>query len=683
MNPLEATFKDLRRGFAVVWVFSIVASTLMLASPLYMSNVYDKVLSSRSLSTLTVLTIIALITLLALGAIDAVRRIILSRIGSSLDADISSYFLENSLMNEKANSEQAMEGMGQLHQLRNFITGPGAIALFDIPTAPIFLIIMFYLHPLLGLVTVVGASILAIIALYNQKSTDPSTQQASSHANKASHVAQILTRNNETVRSMGMMNNAIGLWGKPQALSLIAGQNAAGRSAWLSSYSKVVRMVLQIMTLCIAAILVIRGEISAGMIFISSIVSGRALAPIDAIIANWKSITTAKQSYYNIKKILDDLQPLRATMQYSRPTGHIEVEQLGYSIQGSPVPILQGFSFSMPSGRTIGMIGPSGAGKSTLARILAGAISPTRGVVKFDGIDISKWDKNQLGRFIGYVPQDIELFPGTVAENIARLDPNLSTEAVIEVARLTGIHDFIQSMPDGYNTIVGPGAYQPSGGQRQRIAIARAFYGNPPIIIMDEPNASLDNSGEAALVQAINTAHSWGATVIVVSHRPALLEAVDTILVLENGRIADYGPKEAVFGRAMGKNIPAKPMSPPIQTEHAEQPKQVNDPSNETSKRHSAEEIQDISQTVQKPKLSIQESGLNPPKELPQSRNEQFSSRATPFTKPPSRLADIAANSAMETPSRPPIERKEDLSSVAARKKEQIDEDLSRPLRAL
>ncbi len=549
MNQFEVIIKELRKGLFTVWGFSIVASILLLATPLYMASVYDRVLSSRSLSTLAVLTILAVGALVAHGAIDSVRRLILGRMATKLDAEMSSYLLENSIANESVKATRATEGLTHLSNIHNFITGPAAMAIFDLPIAPIFMVVMFFIHPVLGIVTLLGVAILAVMALINQRIGDPLTKEVGKATERARGVADILARNAEAIRSMGMMDNAIRVWGKPQSEALIKSQNLTSRLSGLVSTSKVVRMILQMSVLGIGSFLVLQDAMSPGLIFVASIVSGRALQPIDAIISNWKTITTARASYERVQEIAANIAPMRKTMRYARPTGKIDIEQLGYAIKGSPKPILQGFSFSIIPGRSLGLIGASGAGKSTLARILSGAISPSTGVVKYDGIDISTWDKTQLGSFVGYVPQDIELIPGTIAENISRMDPEMSSEAVIEVAQLTGIHDFIQNMPNGYNTLVGPGAFQPSGGQRQRIAIARAFYGNPSIIIMDEPNSNLDGAGEEALIKAINAAKGWGATVVVVSHRPALLQAVETVLTIENGRISDYGLRDEVLSR--------------------------------------------------------------------------------------------------------------------------------------
>jgi PrtD family type I secretion system ABC transporter len=549
VNPLQAALKEARNSLPLVAVFSFFINTLILTSPLYMMQVYDRVLSSGRVETLFFLTVIASIAVLVLGTLDAVRGRMLGRINrwieQRLTPDLIASSMRGALIGQVANAQPLRD----LTQIRAFLAGPGINAVFDAPWAPIFIAVIWLMHPMLGGVALASAAILFATAVLNEYVSRRPLKDAAALSITSMQRADAVVRNADVFQAMGMLPGFLAGWMQQNDRAAALQLTATDRNAALVGFTKFFRLFVQIVILGAGAYLVLQNEMSSGGMIAASILLGRALAPVELAIGAWKGLISARDSYGRLKKLFEALPPTEDTMPLPAPSGRLDCEQVIYVPRGREAPVLQGVSFHLDAGEALGIVGPSAAGKSTLCKILVGSWKPTRGNVRLDGADIFKWPSNQLGPFVGYLPQDVELFSGTVKENIARLNDDPEPQAVVEAAITAGVHEMILRLPKGYETEIGEGGSFLSGGQRQRLGLARALYGRPRLVVLDEPNASLDTEGEESLIGAIETAKSWGTTVLLVAHQPRILRPVDKILLLRDGRVEMFGPRDEIFAK--------------------------------------------------------------------------------------------------------------------------------------
>lgn len=549
---LKDGIKATRPVFVTAIVFSFFINLLMFVSPLYMLQVYDRVLSSRNETTLVGITLIAAFALVVYALLEMLRSRILVRAGILFDEKIAHPIFgavhRGHLRNPEGGHGVALR---DVDAVREFLTGSGLLAFCDAPWTPIFLLACFILHPWFGWMAIAGGLVILVLTLLNEVATKRELTAAGHSANAAGQYAQAALRNSEVLQAMGMLGALRGLWGRRHAEVLAFQALASDRAGLIVAATKFTRMFLQTMILGVGAYLAIHREISPGSMIAASIIIGRALAPVELLVANWKGFTAVRASYGRLVRLIEfaGLEPER--MNLPRPAGQIDVENLVVAAPGKSQPILRGVSFRLMPGTVVGVVGPSAAGKSSLARAVTGVWPIAAGALRIDGSDLSHWDPQALGRHIGYLPQDVELFAGSVAQNIARFD-TIDEAAVIAVARKAGCHELIQGLAEGYNTQIGIGGHALSGGQRQRIALARAMYGHPSFIVLDEPNASLDAAGEEALMQAVQELKQMGTTIMIVTHKVNILSAVDTVLVMNGGTVQAYGPREQILGQVVG-----------------------------------------------------------------------------------------------------------------------------------
>jgi ATP-binding cassette, subfamily C, bacterial len=542
-------------GLLVVGALTFVLNLLALVLPVYMLQVYDRVLPSSSLATLAYLTLIAVAILGVLGAVEGIRQIVIQRVGTGLEVDAGRRLLVASLAGA-APGQDAASLLRDLAQARSFLSSPVFSALLDAPFAPLFLLIVFLIHPMLGGLVLLGILVLLAVTLMNQWALKRPQRESSDGAATAGHLVTAFTRSGETIRSMGMSRHAIGIWGSVTAKMLNAQDAATRANAVFSGFSRFTRLVVQLGILGLGAYLTLKQEITAGMIFATSLVSARALAPVDNLIAGWKGLLQTMISLHKVDRALKGTVGGAPKLQLPQPKGRLAFEKVVYAPPGAAEPTIKGISLPVEAGEAICIVGPSGAGKSTLARLASGALEPSHGTVRLDGSDLQNWDAVERGRHTGYLPQDVELLPGTIAQNIARLDPSASPAEVVAAAELAGVAELVKKLPSGYDTRVGPGGMPLSGGQRQRIALARAVFRLPRLVILDEPNSHLDVEGEAALNRTIAQLKAAGSTVIVVSQRSGVLQSVDRILFMRDGQIAaSQGREEALARLNSGKRV--------------------------------------------------------------------------------------------------------------------------------
>lgn len=535
-------------GLLVVGALTFVLNLLALVLPVYMLQVYDRVLPSSSLPTLIYLTLIAVAILGVLGAIEGIRQVAVQRVGTGLEVYVGQRLLSASFAGHGPGQDAATL-LRDLAQARSFLSSPVFSALLDAPFAPLFLAIVFMIHPMLGGLVLLGICILLVVTLLNQWALSRPQQQSSEATAIAGNLVMAFTRNGEAMRSMGMSKHAIGMWGHVTANSLNAQDKATRANAFFSGFSRFVRLVVQMGILGLGAYLVLKMEITAGMIFATSLVAARVLGPVDNLIAGWKGLLQTLMSLRKIDQALAGVKNETQKLQLPAPKGHISFEKVVYAPTGAAEPTIKGISLPVEAGEAICIVGPSGAGKSTFAKLASGALKPSHGVIRLDNSDFQNWDPAERGRHTGYLPQDVELLPGTIAQNIARLDPNATSEEVVAAAELAGVIDLVKKLPNGFDTRVGPGGLPLSGGQRQRIALARAVFRLPRLVVLDEPNSHLDSEGEIALNRTIVQLKEAGATVIVVSQRSGVLQSVDRILFMRDGQIAASQSREEALAR--------------------------------------------------------------------------------------------------------------------------------------
>jgi ATP-binding cassette subfamily C exporter for protease/lipase len=565
-SELTATLWAFRREFMVVGLFSMVVNLLMLAPTLYMLQVFDRVMVSQSGLTLLALSLITLFLFGVMAFSEWMRSRLLVRAGVRLDEQLNSRVFN-------ANFEAALNQAGRnpiqaftdLTNLRQFLTGNGIFAFFDAPWTPIYIIVLFLLHPFLGFTALAFAGLLAGLTFVIHRATKASTANVLQTGADVNAYVHSKLRNAEVIEALGMQSHLRRRWLNRQKRHLQVSTTSQELNRRMQSVTKFVRYSMQSLMLGAGALLVIEGELTAGGMIAANVLMSRALAPIDLIVASWKSFMTARGAFESLETLLAAHPGRAAHAVHAAPAGHLRLENLIATVPGRAEPILKQLSAEFPAGCSVAIIGPSGSGKSTLARALVGIWPQRKGKVLLDGEAIESWERGELGPHIGYLPQDVELLEGSIAENIARFGA-VDPEKVIEAARRTGIHDMVLRFPKGYDTPMGEAGNLLSGGQRQRIGLARALYGDPALIVLDEPNANLDDAGEAALVEALRHLKRLGKTVFLVTHRMNILAAVDSILLLVDGQIRLYGPRDEVIAALK------PPAAPQVPADAAPQP---------------------------------------------------------------------------------------------------------------
>ncbi len=546
-SELTKTLYAFRSIFFAAGVFSFFINVLLLAPSIYMLQIYDRVLSSRNELTLWMLTLVLLGVYILMAVLELIRSKVLVNVSNRLDNALSNRIFvaafRRSLAQSGGNPGQSIHDFANIRQ---FLTGQGLFAFFDAPWAPIYIIVIFALHPLLGYLSLVGALILIAMTLITEKVTRAPLAEANAAAITSANYVSSNLRNAEVIQAMGMMSKIRQRWYVHQKKMLALQTQASDRAGLINAVTKFIRLTLQSGILGAGALLAIDGTITPGAMIAASILMGRALAPVELVIASWKGLISARSSYHRLEEVLQRFQEQPPAMSLPKPNGHVSVESLVATAPGGTIPILKGISFTASPGEIIGVIGPSASGKSTLARLLVGVWPPHSGKVRLDGSDVYLWDKEELGPWIGYLPQDVELFDGTLAENIARFG-DIDPEQVILAAQKAAVHEMILRFPQGYDTRIGEGGIILSGGQKQRIALARALYGDPSLIVLDEPNANLDDAGEIALVNAAVYLKQQGKTVFLITHRSNILGVMDKLLLLRDGLLQLYGPRDEVL----------------------------------------------------------------------------------------------------------------------------------------
>lgn len=562
-TELGAALNACRSAFIGVGVMSFVINFLYLTGSFFMLEVYDRVLPSRSIPTLVGLLLLAGGLYIVQGVLDLIRSRILIRIGSTLDEMLSQrvYEVVVRLPLLAGNRAEGLQPLRDLDNIRSFLSGMGPGALFDIPWLPIYLIICFLFHPLIGLTALFGAIILVSLTVLTEYLTHEPAKRSTGLAMRRQDIALASRRNAEVLVAMGMAGRVGKAWGNSNRDYLASNQRASDVAGGLGAIAKVLRMMLQSAVLGVGAYLVINQMATAGIIIAGSILSARALAPVDLAIAHWKGFVAARQSWHRLNGLLATLPKQVPPTLLEEPGKKLSVEGITVNPPGEQKIVVQDLSFALEAGHAVGVIGPSGSGKSSLVRALVGVWQPLRGKVRLDGAALDQWSPEILGQHIGYLPQDVELFSGTIAQNISRFEDSPDPDTIISAARGAGVHDLIIGMREGYDTQIGDQGSILSAGQAQRIALARALYRNPFMVVLDEPNSNLDSEGDNALNAAVRAVRARGGIVVVVAHRPIGIEAVDLILVLKDGRAQAFGPKEAVLGQVLQR--PAS-VPPPI-----------------------------------------------------------------------------------------------------------------------
>lgn len=557
-QPFQTAFARYRPALLMTVFFSFFTNVLLFVGPLYMLQIYDRVLQSRNETTLLMLTLIAGGLLALYGTMEFIRSRVLARAGMRFDTDLAQPLFRR-VVDRAPHVPQAQSRMAlvDVDRLREFLAGQGLLTFCDAPWVPVFLAICFLFHPLLGMVATSGAVLLFFLALMNELLTRKALRSASQAARETNDYASGTLVNAEVVQALGMERAICERWLERRSHLLDRHTAASDRGSAILSLSKFLRTALQVGILGTGAWLVLHDAITPGVMITASIMMGRALAPVEQSVAHWKAFVAARDAYGRLKALFEDMPEIPERMPLSRPSGRISVEGLVGRVPGSETTVLAGLNFALDAGEVCAVVGPSGAGKSSLVRHLIGVWRPRAGYVRFDGSEFRHWDRERLGKLLGYVPQDVELFEGTVAENIARFGEQ-HAEMIQDAARQAGVHGLIQSFPEGYDTQIGEAGRHLSAGQRQRVALARALYGNPVLIVLDEPNSNLDSAGDEALATAIRRAKKSKQTVVFVTHKPNLLALADKALVLNEGRQQGFGPASELMAPSIAPD-PAKP----------------------------------------------------------------------------------------------------------------------------
>ncbi len=546
-NEVAQVLTSFKKTFRNIGVFSAVINMLMLMPAIYMLQLYDSVLTSRNEMTLLMLTLIMLGAYTFMGALEYVRSFVLIRVGAQLDMKLNKRVYTAAFEeNLKQGNNNAGQALKDLTNLRQFLTGNALFAFFDAPWFPIYIFVIFMFHPALGVFALCGTTILFILAYINEKISHKPLAEANSMAVASTNVASNNLRNAEVIEAMGMLPNIQSRWYKLHSRFLNLQAEASEKAGIVTALSKSFTVALQSLMLGLGALLVLDNSITPGMMIAGSILLGRAIAPVQLLISVWKQIGSTRSAYERLTKLLEQNPAREAGMALPKPKGVISVENITAAPPGGKVPVIKGLTFSLAAGEVLGIIGPSGSGKSTLARLLVGVWPAAAGKVRLDGADVYLWNKDELGPHIGYLPQDIELFAGTVSENIARFG-EVNADKVILAAKRAGVHELILNMPSGYDTPLGDGGTGLSGGQKQRLGLARAMYADPPLIVLDEPNSNLDDVGEQALLAAIIDLRKRGKTIVLITHRTSIISATNKLLLLHEGVAKMFGPTNQVI----------------------------------------------------------------------------------------------------------------------------------------
>jgi PrtD family type I secretion system ABC transporter len=562
-SEIAEALRSCRSAFIGIALVSGVINVLYLTGSFFMLEVYDRVLPGRSIPTLVGLVIITGVLFAFMGVLDLIRGRVLVRIGLSLDEALSPRVYDTvvRLPLKTRVGGDGLQSVRDLDQVRSFLSSLGPVALFDLPWMPLYLFICFAFHFWIGVAAVVGALILVALTVMTEIFSRAPTREAAGHAASRNALAEASRRNAEVVQAMGMGRRLYAIWGEVNGKYMASQQRASDVAGGIGAISKVMRMAVQSGVLAVGAYLVIQQQATAGIIIASSILTARALAPVELAIAHWKGFQSARQSWRRLSELLSKLPAYTDVLKLPRPGQSLTVEAVSVTPPGVQKLVVQDVTFALKAGHGLGVIGPSASGKSSLARALAGVWSPIRGKIRLDGAALDQWVPEELGRHVGYLPQDVELFAGTVAQNISRFETEPEPEAIIEAAKAAGVHELILRLADGYESQIGEGGAVLSAGQRQRVALARAMYGNPFLMILDEPNSNLDNEGEQALTQAILTMRARGSVVVIIAHRPSALASVDQVLVMADGKAQAFGPKDEVLAKV---TRPAPAAAPPL-----------------------------------------------------------------------------------------------------------------------
>ncbi len=535
----------------LVWagLFSVVVNLLLLVPALYMLQLFDRVITSRSEETLVLLTLAAVIALATMAALDALRARLLAAAAGGLDRHLGPKVLEGVVaQTARMSGAEYVNGLRDVTTLRGFLLGAGILGILDAPWLPFFLLIVFLMHPLLGIVGLLGAAAMIALAFFNERFTRLPLERVQAEARRASRFVEAGVRNAEVVTALGMLPALTRRWSDMNERVLREQAIASGLGSSFSASTKLTRQLVQVAMLAAGAWLVVEQQVTPGVMMASSIILGRALAPVEMLVGSWRVLAEVRTAWERLDALLSGNPRAEPGTELPAPKGALSVERVVFSLKSGDKPILRGVSFALEAGESLGLIGPSGAGKSTLARLIVGVWRAQAGHVRLDGADVATWTRERLGPQIGYLPQDVELFAGTVAENIARLG-EVDSRATIRAAQRAGVHDLVLRLPNGYDTEVGEGGAALSPGQRQRIGLARALYGDPKLLVLDEPNANLDAEGEEALLRTLRDLKQTGITVVVVAHRPSLLGGVDKLLVLREGAVELFGPRAEIMAR--------------------------------------------------------------------------------------------------------------------------------------
>jgi PrtD family type I secretion system ABC transporter len=515
------------------------------------------VLTSRSQDTLVLLTGAATLALVIQSVLDLVRSRLLIRVGASLDADLTPHVLEAIIRFAAGTAQRNAQRLRDAAKLRGFLTGPTIFTLFDLPFAPLYVLVIYLLHPALGTLSLLGCLALVAIAVANEWTTRTPTEDALKFNRQAQNRVEEFVRNADAIEAMGMIPAVRQEWQRSNNTALAALTQGSDSASVTRAMAKFVRVMLQVGIYALGAYLYLQNEIMVGAIMAASILMSRALAPLETMITTWKSMVEAWDSYKRVKEVLDPkrLSPYTNRMTMPVPTGRLQLDRVVVAAPGSDRLTLKGVSFNLEPGEFLGIVGPSGAGKSTLAKAIVGILAPRTGSARLDGVDVSSWHSDDLGSHVGYLPQDVQLFSGSVRDNIARLSDTADAKAVLQAAEMVGLHETILQLPKGYDSDIGEGGALLSAGQRQHLGLARALYGNPRLLVLDEPNSNLDSVSEEALLKTMDEAKKKGITLVVITHRPSILRAADKLLMLNNGAVELFGPRAQV----MRKLTPSKP----------------------------------------------------------------------------------------------------------------------------
>jgi ATP-binding cassette subfamily C protein/ATP-binding cassette subfamily C protein EexD len=555
-SPLKRALAACRASFLFAAGFSAVVNVLALVAPIYTMQVFDRVISSRSTETLVYLSLLALVALGTLALLDLARMLILARVGAFLERRLAPEAIQRNIDHMLRDQPGRSDALQDLGQVRSFLSGVGICAAFDLPWIPIYFAVAWLIHPVMGQLALAGATLLIAIALVNEVVSREPTMRATAASRQVARSVNASYRNAEVIDAMGMQPALMSRWAAQIDQQQRAERQAINRSNAASGLSKFIRMALQILLMGVGAWLVMQQDMTAGAMMAASIIVGRALHPVEQTIGVWKNFVNAREAFGRLQRFLAEKPLHRETMRLPEPKGNLSVENVSYAHpKARDTLALQNVSFALSAGQSVAVVGPSGSGKSTLMRLIVGVAEPRQGFVRLDGADMAAWNREEIGHQIGYLPQDVELFAGTVRANIARMTEG-DPELVAAAAKLAGVHDLILRLPEGYETQIGDAGTRLSAGERQRIALARALYGMPKLVVLDEPDSNLDTDGEASLIRALRTLKERGVTVVATTHRPTLVEALDNVLALRGGKVAMFGPRASVIAQLAANRPP-------------------------------------------------------------------------------------------------------------------------------